>query len=103
MRSASERALRPHPAPNRGSGADTRCLTREPTRFNLQMNGARPWLVGAHHGQVFAPVSVSLPQRDFSLWDQERISAPKRSYPRQMQSNHISAELHDTQRRETAW
>lgn len=52
-----------------------------PVRYNLKLDGSRPWLVGGYRpGREFIPVPGFLPQKDLHHWDQQRCAAPERSY-----------------------
>ena len=88
----------PSPCNDRGSGF-TKAEGQSTVRYNLQLDGRRPFLAGAS-GKFFNPRLGFLPQQDLALWDQERIMAPARAY----RSGERGASMfHDEQRQGPAW
>jgi len=86
----------PSPCNDRGSGfhvADGEATVR----YNLQLDGRRPFLAGAAgRGQYFCREPRFLPQQDLAAWDQERIMAPDRAYG---VSERGASIFHDEQRK----
>jgi hypothetical protein len=78
-----------------------------PVRYNLRVDGVRPWLPGHYSGgKEFQPVPGYLPQKGLTVWDQERAMLPKRSWTTgrpadERQKEKVrAAELYDTRRAE---
>ncbi|CAJ1371146.1 unnamed protein product [Effrenium voratum] len=72
----------PSPSMDRGSGfCRLEPAKMEATvRYNLRLDGRRPFMAGAAKGKDFTRVAQCLPQKDLAAWDQERIMAPERAY-----------------------
>lgn len=87
----------PSPCNDRGSGF-SRAEGQSTVRYNLQLDGKRPFLAGPS-GKCFDRAGF-LPQQDLALWDQERIIAPSRAY---RSSERGASMFHDEQRQGPAW
>mmetsp|Transcript_51823 Transcript_51823/g.93044 ORF Transcript_51823/g.93044 Transcript_51823/m.93044 type:complete len:297 (+) Transcript_51823:70-960(+) len=91
----------PSPSRSRGSGFEALAAGgKAPVRYNLQLDGKRPFMAGSYgHSRAFAPIPGFLPQRDQSLWDQERCTAPERAYAAPDNHRRGNADCQDDKRR----
>mmetsp|Transcript_26866 Transcript_26866/g.62994 ORF Transcript_26866/g.62994 Transcript_26866/m.62994 type:complete len:282 (+) Transcript_26866:41-886(+) len=87
----------PSPCNERGSGFHAALDGgRATVRYNLQLDGRRPFLAGAARGRNFCREPRFLPQQDLASWDQERVMAPERAYA---VSDRGTSMFHDEQRK----
>lgn len=89
----------PSPARDRGSGFHPE-NHRGTVRFNLQLDGRRPFLPSAQ-GKVFREPTFLPRGEDLAHWDKERIIAPERAY---RASERGSSKFYDERRKQLpAW
>merc|ERR1712187_1080920 len=89
------RSLQPEPSRERGSGMERVSLKEEALRYNLCVNGSRPFLCGSYsRGSLLGPPPGFLPNRDLTHWDQARVGLPDRACP----SSGRAAEVYDVRR-----
>eukprot|EP00929_Paragymnodinium_shiwhaense_P036208 TRINITY_DN19437_c0_g1_i1.p1 TRINITY_DN19437_c0_g1~~TRINITY_DN19437_c0_g1_i1.p1 ORF type:complete len:226 (-),score=50.04 TRINITY_DN19437_c0_g1_i1:177-854(-) len=75
-------SLLPAPSLQRGSAVELGGATQKPIRYNLCMDGSRPFLCGGYaRGQLLGPTPGFLPNKDLSHWDKERVTLPDRARP----------------------
>lgn len=95
--SAEVRVYHDHmPSPNHSRGSGLEAAGSKAVRYNLRTDGMRPFMTGSAVSQAFDKAPGFLPQRDFGIWDQQRICAPERAYAAVDRGG--AAELHDEKR-----
>merc|ERR1712014_557598 len=93
--------MQPDPSIERGSAIERPGGPQQTLRYNMCVNGSRPFLCGSYaRGQPLGPAPGFLPSRDLTHWDKERVALPDRACP----SNGRAAEVYDARREgQPAW